>query len=360
MSIHFHRLTVKEIKKETPDCISVLFDVPEELKQEFQFTQGQSLTMRSVINGEDTRRTYSICSSPLDNQLRVAIKKVDGGLFSTFANEKLKSGDELEVMEPVGKFNTPLHPSHKKNYLAFAAGSGITPVLSIIKTTLQTEAQSNFTLVYGNKSRSSVIFFEELEGLKNKFIQRFNLIHILSREKTDASLNFGRITTGKLIELQKLIDYKTTDEFFICGPEEMIFCVKDFLENNGIDKKKIHFELFTSAGQKKQQATGGGKQAADSGPVSNISIKLDGRTFNFNLPLNSDTAILDAALQQGADLPYACKGGMCCTCKAKLIQGEVTMDVHWGLEEEEINEGFILTCQSHPKTGKVVVDFDIR
>lgn len=360
MSIHFHQLVVKEVKKETPDCVSVLFNVPDELKQQFQFTQGQSLTMRTALNGEEVRRTYSICSSPSDNQLKVAIKKVDAGLFSIFASEQLKRGDLLEVMEPVGKFNTPLHPSQKKNYLAFAAGSGITPVLSIIKTTLQTEPQSTFTLVYGNRSRSSVIFFEELEGLKNKYIERFNLIHILSREKTDADLNFGRITTNKLNELKKLVDYNTTNEFFICGPEEMIFCVKDFLESNGIDKKKIHFELFTSSIKGPQTADCKPQTTDNTEAQSNITIKLDGRNIDFNLPLNSDTSILDAALKQGADLPYACKGGMCCTCKAKLLKGEVIMDVHWGLEEEEINEGFILTCQSHPKTEKVIVDFDIR
>ena len=360
MSIHFYSLKVKEVKKETPDCISVLFEVPEELKPQFQFTQGQSLTMRTSINGEEVRRTYSICSSPLDNQLKVAVKKVDGGIFSIFANENLKSGDKLEVMQPVGKFYTELHSLHKKNYLAFAAGSGITPVLSLIKTTLQTEPQSTFTLIYGNRNRSSIIFFEELEGLKNKFIERFNLIHILSREKTDAALNFGRISIKKLIELEKLVDYKTTDEFFICGPEEMIFSVKDFLESAGIDKKKIHFELFTTAGHKKKLTVDSKQLTEEYGAKCEITIKLDGRSISFNLPLNSDTAILDAALKQGADLPYACKGGMCCTCKAKLQEGEVMMDVHWGLEDEEVEKGYILTCQSHPKTEKVVVDFDIK
>jgi ring-1,2-phenylacetyl-CoA epoxidase subunit PaaE len=360
MSIHFHKLAVKEVKKETPDCVSVLFDVPDELKQEFQFTQGQSLTMRTTINSEEVRRTYSICSSPLENQLKVAIKKVEGGLFSTFANEELKTGDVLDVMQPVGKFNTPLLSSSKKNYVAFAAGSGITPVLSLIKTTLQKEPQSSFTLVYGNRSRASVIFFEELEGLKNKYISRFNLIHILSRERTDAGLNFGRITGEKLQALAKLVEYKNTDEFFICGPEEMIFCVKDFLEGLGIDKKKIHFELFTSPGQKNKLAADSRQPAVDSGAQCSITIKLDGREINFNQPLSSDITILDAALKQGADLPYACKGGMCCTCKAKLVEGEVAMDVHWGLEEEEINEGFILTCQSHPRTETVIVDFDTR
>ena len=365
MSIHFHSLCIKEIRKETPGCVSVLFEVPAELKQAFQFTQGQSLTVKATINNKEVRRTYSICSSPFDNQLRVAIKKVEGGLFSSFANEQLKTGDMLDVMPPVGKFNTTLNAVNKKHYVAFAAGSGITPVISLIKTTLQTEAQSSFTLVYGNRNRSSIIFFEELEGLKNKYMHRFNLIHLLSRERTDASLNFGRITTEKLDDLSKLIDYNNTDEFFLCGPEEMIFCVKDYLITKGFDKKKIHFELFTVSGQKKM-AVGSPQDAAhkqladDTGAKCNITIKLDGRSINFNQPLSSDITVLDAALKQGADLPYACKGGMCCTCKAKLLEGEVNMDVHWGLEEDEINEGFILTCQSHPKTENVIIDFDAR
>lgn len=359
MSIHFHRLTVKDIKKETPECVSVLFDVPAELKKDFQFRQGQSLTMRTTINGEEVRRTYSICSSPLENQLKVAIKKVEGGLFSGFANEKLKKGDILDVMQPVGKFYTEVNPAQKKNYLAFAAGSGITPVLSLIKTTLATEPGSNFTLVYGNKNRGSIIFFEELEGLKNKYMERFNLIHVLSREKTDTAVNFGRINTEKLNDLGKLVEYAGTDEFFICGPEEMIFCIKDFLETKGIDKKKIHFELFTSPGQRTKPEVRDQK-SEETGPKCRVAVKVDGRSFDFDLPLTSDTTILDAALKQGADLPYACKGGMCCTCKAKLVEGEVMMDVHWGLEEEEVANGFILTCQSHPISEKVVVDFDVR
>jgi ring-1,2-phenylacetyl-CoA epoxidase subunit PaaE len=360
MSIHFHPLKIKEIRRETPECVSIAFDIPEELKESFRFTQGQSLTMRAHINSEEIRRTYSICSSPAENEWRVAIKKVEGGLFSSLANEQLKKGDVLEVMPPVGKFYTPLHPAQKKNYLAFAAGSGITPVLSLIKTTLAVEPQSSFTLVYGNRSRSSIIFFEELEGLKNKYIDRFHLIHILSRERTDTPLNSGRINAEKLNELSPLVNYKNIDEIFICGPEEMIFAVKDFLEKRSIDKKKIHFELFTTPGQK--QVSKSAKQAAktDAGPKSKITIKLDGRSIDFDLSLNSDTTLLDAALKQGADLPFACKGGVCCTCKAKLLEGEVSMDVHWGLEDEEVEQGYILTCQSHPKTERVVVDFDIK
>lgn len=361
MSIHFHPLSIKEIKQETTDCISVLFDVPPDLTTAFQFTQGQSLTMRAIINGQEVRRTYSICSSPLDKQLRVAIKKVEGGLFSTFANEQLKKSDILEVMSPVGRFYTTLDPANQKNYTAFAAGSGITPILSIIKTTLATEPNSSFTLVYGNKSRSSIIFFEELEALKNKYINRFNLIHLLSREKTDADINFGRITKEKCSQLfDKLINIKTTDEFFICGPEEMIFAVKDFLQASSVDEKKIHFELFTTPGQSNRINDVRSTQYDVSGSQSNITVKLDGRSFSFTIPTNGDTTILDAAMQQGADVPYACKGGVCCTCKAKLLEGEVSMDVHWGLEQEEIEKGYILTCQSHPKTENVVVDFDVK
>jgi ring-1,2-phenylacetyl-CoA epoxidase subunit PaaE len=360
MSIHFHSLKIKEVRRETPECISVEFEVPDQLKENFSFQQGQSLTMRMFLNGEEVRRTYSICSSPLDNELRVAIKKQEYGIFSKYANEKLKAGDVLEVMEPVGKFYTGLNPSNKKNYLAFAAGSGITPVISIIKTALQTEPESKFTLVYGNRSRTSIIFFEELEGLKDKFLERFNLIHILSRERTDAPINFGRIDTEKLVELNRLFDYSSFDDFFICGPEEMIFRVKEFLEQKNIDSKKIHFELFSTSGEKRKSGVRSRETVADVKAKSKITVKLDGRSFDFDLPLNSETVILDAALQQGADLPYACKGGMCCTCKAKLLEGEVEMDVHWGLEEEEVEKGYILTCQSHPKTEKVVVDFDIK
>ncbi|MBL0146965.1 MAG: phenylacetate-CoA oxygenase/reductase subunit PaaK [Chitinophagaceae bacterium] len=359
MSLHFYPLKVKAIKKETSDCVSIVFDVPQNLQSNFKYTQGQNLTLRKTINGEDVRRSYSICTAPHENEVKVAVKKVDGGLFSTFANNELQIGDILDVMPPTGKFYTALNINNKKNYLAIAAGSGITPILGIIKATLKTEPQSNFTLVYGNKNQQSIVFFEELEALKNMYINRFVFINILSRERLDTALNVGRINKEKLKELGKLIKYENIDEAFICGPEEMIFCSKDFLEEKGIDKKKIHFELFGTVRNKlaidKEQLTKEKTTVAK----SNITIKLDGRSFDFTLSYN-DENILDAALKQGADLPYACKGGMCCTCKAKLLQGEVTMDVSWGLEQEEIEQGFILTCQSHPKTEKVVVDFDVK
>jgi len=359
MAVHFHTLQVKEVKQETADCVSVSFNIPEELKAAFLFEQGQNITIKKEIDGEEVRRSYSICSSPYENELKVAVKKVDGGKFSNYANGQLQAGDELEVLPPTGKFNTKLDPANARQYLAIAAGSGITPVLSIIKTTLQTEPASRFTLVFGNRGRHSIIFFEELESLKNKYLDRFNLVNILSREKTDAPINSGRIDINKLTELNKLIDYKNTDDFFICGPEEMIFCVKEFLEASGIDKKKIHFELFTTPGQKQSTAAKTVSTQVDNGPQSQIIVKLDGRSFDFNLGFNGEN-ILDAALKQGADLPFACKGGVCCTCKAKLLQGEVDMEVNWGLEHEEVEQGFILTCQAHPTTEKVVIDFDIK
>lgn len=356
--LHFHTLSIKDIGRETADCVSIAFDVPTELQQTFQFQQGQNITIKAVIDGEELRRSYSICSAPHEGELRVAVKKVEQGKFSTYANEQLQVGDALEVMPPSGRFNTALDPQQKNHYLAFAAGSGITPIISIIKTTLHTEPNSQFTLVYGNRSRAGIIFFEALEALKNKYLQRFNFINVLSREKTDAPLSFGRIDTEKLQALGKLLNYTTMDEVFICGPEGMVFCVKDYLTDLGVDSKKIHFELFAAPGQKNNVAKSG--QAEKSGgPKSSITVQLDGRAFDFELGFDSES-ILDAALKQGADLPFACKGGVCCTCKAKLLQGEVEMEVNYGLEHEEVEQGFILTCQARPITEKIVVDFDIK
>lgn len=356
--LHFHALRVKEIAKETDDCVSIAFDVPNELQSAFQFQQGQNITVKTTINGAELRRSYSICSAPFEGELRVAVKKVEQGQFSTFANEQLQVGDVLEVMPPTGRFNTTLAPQQKKKYLAFAAGSGITPIISIIKTTLHTEPDSQFTLVYGNRSRASIVFFEALEALKNKYLQRFNFINVLSREKTDAPLSFGRIDTDKMQALGKLIDFATMDEVFICGPEGMVFCVKDYLSAQGIDSKKIHFELFAPPGQKTATEKTG-QDNKSSGPKSKVTVQLDGRSFDFELGFDSDS-ILDAAMKQGADLPFACKGGVCCTCKAKLLQGEVEMQVNYGLEHEEVEQGYILTCQARPITEKIVVDFDIK
>lgn len=361
MSIHFEKLQVAEVRMETADCVSVLFSVPEKLKETFRYKQGQYLTIRTKINGEEIRRSYSICSSPLENELRIAIKKMPDGVFSTYANDLLKKGDLLDVMPPIGKFYTELHPADSKEYVGFASGSGITPLISIIKTTLQTELASSFTLVYGNRNRQSIIFKEELEALKNRYMNRFRVIYILSGEKTDANINFGRIDTEKCrLLFDKYIAVKHTDAFFLCGPENMIFRVKEALESNGIDTKKIHFELFTIPGTGKEKlADKRQRTSVQDNKQSKITIKADGVSIDFDLGFDSD-AILDAAIKQGADLPYACKGGVCCTCRAKIVEGKVDMDVNYGLEPEEIEQGFILTCQSHPRTEKVVVDFDIK
>ncbi|MFT3682685.1 MAG: phenylacetate-CoA oxygenase/reductase subunit PaaK [Ferruginibacter sp.] len=356
MAVHFHQLAVKEIKKETADCVSVSFDVPAGLSKNFEFIPGQNITLKTVIDGEEIRRSYSICTAPHENDLRVAVKKVEGGKFSVYANELLQKGIMLDVLSPTGNFYTAIKEGQQKNYVAFAAGSGITPVISIIKTVLTTEPASSFTLVYSNQTRNSIIFFDELEGLKNKYLQRFQLIHILTREGTDNEISFGRINTEKLEMLSKLINYKQADEFFICGPQEMIFSIKDYLESTGIDKKKIHFELFATAAIKQKVIN---TAISPSAPAKSIvQVKLDGRIREFSM--HSESSILEEALKQGADLPFACKGGMCCTCKAKLLEGKVEMDVHWGLEDEEIEKGYILTCQSHPLTEKVVIDFDAR
>lgn len=358
MALHFHPLKIKNIKSETPDCVSIAFDIPVELQKEFAFKQGQSLTLRKTLDGEEIRRSYSICTSPFDNEVRVAVKKVEGGLFSTFANTLLQPGDTIDVMPPSGNFYTDLDPQNKKNYVALAAGSGITPILSIIKTTLITEPQSTFTLIFGNRNTSSIIFKEELEALKDKYIERFRLYHILSRERMDAEINYGRINGDKCFQLTKLIDLQAADEIFICGPEEMIFSVRDHLFEKGIDKKKVHFELFTTplrkAGSFKPQAVSEANKN-----TSKITVTLDGRSFDYDLDYNSNN-ILDAALAQGADLPFACKGGVCTTCKAKLIEGKIEMEVNYGLEPDEVEAGFILTCQAHPRTEKVVVDFDVK
>lgn len=358
--MHFHRLMVSEVRKETDECVVITFAVPEELKETFRFTQGQNLTFRKTLNGTELRRNYSVCTSPLENKLQVAVKKVEGGAFSTWANEKLKPGDELDVMPPSGKFYTPLHPQQAKNYLAFAAGSGITPLLSIIKTTLLTEPKSSFTLVYGNRTKGSIIFKEDLQYFKDRFIDRFRMYHILSREVSDVALNAGRIDKEKLeLLFSKVIDLHRTDEFFACGPEEMIFSVRDFLADKGVANSKIHFELFTVPGQK-QSAIGNRQSAMKAdGPVSKVSVKLDGVTFGFDLAYGGPS-ILDAALVQGADLPYACKGGVCTTCKAKVLRGEVRMDANWGLEPDEVEAGYVLTCQAHPVTDSVLVDFDAK
>lgn len=359
-SIKFYPLTVKEVRPETADCVSVSLQVPEHLKETFNFKPGQYLTFRTNIAGTEVRRSYSICTSPTDCDLRVAIKKVQDGKFSTWANEDLKAGDVLETMPPMGNF-TPKEPMTGKNYLAFVAGSGITPAFSIMKTALEQDNANTFTLVYGNRSRNSIIFREAIEALKNQHMLRTRVYHVLSREYMDIPLFSGRLSAGKCAEFcDKLIDLTEIDEIFLCGPEEMILSVRQQLLDMGTPSPKIHIELFTSPDQPKaKQEKWVSATGKETGPSSKVSITLDGATFEMNVPFNGET-ILDAALRAGADLPYACKGGVCCTCRARVTEGEVEMDVNYALEHDEIEKGFVLTCQAHPRTEKVFIDFDAR
>lgn len=358
MSAHFHPVKVKEVKKETEDCVSVAFEIPDELKKDFAYQPGQYVNVRAFIHGKEERRSFSLCSSPMNNEWRIAIKKVPGGIFSAYAMDQLKAGDTIDLMPPMGKFTIPLDPSHYNNYVAIAAGSGITPVISIIKSVLAIEQNSSISLVYGNRNRQSIIFLEELEAMKNKYMDRFNLIHILSREITDATINTGRIDAQKCDLLFGRSIELNADAFLICGPSDMIFCIRDYLVSRGIDEKKIHFELFTTPGI--EHAIIKQKPLVKLNELqSNVLIKIDGGSINFQLNFDGET-VLDAALQQGANVPYSCKSGVCTTCRAKLIEGSVEMEVNYGLEPEEVEKGFILTCQSHPTSGKVVIDFDAK
>lgn len=359
MTPKFHTLKVREVRRETSDCVSVSFAVPEDLQEQYEFLPGQYLTLKTNLAGEEVRRSYSICTSPLDHDLRVAVKQVEGGRFSTFANEKLEIGDTLDVMTPMGNFHPQLDPAHEKEYVAFAAGSGITPIMSIMKSVLAVEPKSRFTLFYGNRGADSVIFLETIEGLKNEHLGRVRVHHVLSREMTDSDLLTGRITKEKCATFcDKLLDINEIDEFFICGPLQMNEDVRDLLLERGIDRKHIHLELFTTGVQRNGKQQKVKKEPKNTPDIqAEIRITLDGNTFDFPLHAGGES-ILDAALKIGADLPFACKGGVCCTCRAKLVSGEVEMDVNYALEPDEVEAGYILTCQSHPKTGRVVVDFD--
>lgn len=359
--LKFYPLKVKEVRPETSDCVSVALEVPEELKEIFQFAPGQYLTFRRHVEGAELRRSYSICTAPHDGELRVAVKKVKGGKFSSFANAELKAGELLDVMPPMGRFSPRESEKTHKNYLAFAAGSGITPVMSIMKSVLEREPASTFTLVYGNRNRNTIIFREAIEALKNKYMQRLRLYHVLSREHMDVPLFNGRIDAEKCAAFcNTLVDISTVDEAFICGPEEMILSVREKLLELGMPQGHVHAELFSSPDQPREKHKQWMKEhEEDQGPKSKVSITLDGTTFDIELSYNGES-ILDAALAAGADLPYACKGGVCCTCRAKVLEGQVDMEVNYALEPDEVAKGFVLTCQSHPKTERVIIDFDAR
>lgn len=351
----FYSLKVKDLQKTTRDCTIVTLDVPADLEETFDFKQGQYLTLRADINGEDVRRSYSLCSSPIDKEWKVGVKQIPEGKFSTYANQTLKVGDSLDVMLPVGNFYVDVDPDSKRNYVAFAAGSGITPMVSIIKTHLAEEPSSTFKLFYTNKNVGSIILKEELEALKNIYMERLEIFYFLTKEYRNVELFNGRIDLEKLdIIFKTICDVEQIDHYFSCGPEQMILMVRDFLTDKGVDKGKIHFELFNTSGATAKKIE---IDPALKGKTSEVTILEGGKSFVFDVATGEDN-ILDAALKNNADLPFACKGGVCCTCRAKVVEGSVDMKINYALEEDEVAAGFVLTCQAVPTTEKVVVDFD--
>ena len=357
----FHPLVISNIRRETDSAVCVSFDVPAELKDTFTFIQGQYLTLQTEIEQEQVRRSYSICSGVDDGLLQVGIKEVEGGLFSTYANKELKVGDTIEVATPQGNFFTELDATQQKNYMCICAGSGITPILSIIKSVLSREPNSHVTLLFGNRNSNTVMFKEDLGFLKNCYLQRFQWLNILSAEEQDAEVLFGRLDNKKGGELQakKLIDIPSNDEFFLCGPESMISAVSRGLRGGGIEEANIHYELFFSSAEDAETVVQKHHQRAEkyAGEISVVSVKVAGRTVMFDLTKDGEN-ILDAAMNNGADLPFSCKGGVCATCKAKVVEGEVEMDINHSLSPQEVEDGMVLTCQAHPTSDKLVIDFD--
>lgn len=354
----FHALTVSDIERTTDDCSVVTLTVPKEKRSDFKFKQGQYLTLKTEINEAEVRRTYSLCSSPLEEKWSVAIKQIDGGLFSTFANNELQIGDQLEAMPPAGDFYVEVDPTKARNYIAFAAGSGITPILSIIKTHLSAEPKSTFQLFYVNRTVSSIILKEELEALKNVFLDRLEIFYFLTREHRNSPLFNGRIDQEKIQLLFRTIcAVNHVDHCFICGPKEMIFLVRDELEAAGLPSKNIHYELFY-AGDADDTSAKPAKPIADKSVGAAVTIIDGGKEFHLTMGKKHDN-ILDAALAAGADLPFACKGGVCSTCKCKVLEGSVEMKKNYALEEKEVANNFVLSCQAVPTSDQVKVDFDV-
>lgn len=354
----FHNIKVADIYKETKDSVVITFDVPDRLKGTFKFKQGQHLTLRKEINGQDVRRNYSLCSSPMDHEWKVAVKTISEGIFSNYAFNKLKKGDVLQVMPPHGEFYVESDTKASKNYIAFAAGSGITPIISIIKTHLNNEPKSTFKLFYLNRTVKTIIFKEEIEQLKSKFFNRFQVFYFLTKEQRDIPFLNGRFDKEKLSILTKtFIDIEDTAHAFICGPQDMIFLISDELQAAGLPKDKIHYELFFS-GSSEEENKHIAEVLEQRAEGTEVTIIDGGKEFHFVMDDDFDT-ILDGALAAGADLPFACKGGVCSTCKCKLIEGSVQMKVNYALEEKELKQNFVLSCQSVPTSKKVIVDFDV-
>jgi ring-1,2-phenylacetyl-CoA epoxidase subunit PaaE len=358
-STQFHALRVRAVQADTEDAVVVSFEVPEALRETFAFTQGQYLTLRNQnLGGQDLRRSYSICAGTAEADLRVGVRKVDSGPFSTWINEGLRAGDMVQVLPPQGRFFVPLEPAAGRHYLGIAGGSGITPILSIVKTVLASEPASRFTLIYGNRNQKSTMFKEEIEDLKNRYMTRLVLHHVFSREHTDSPLNSGRMTREKLAEFfDRLVDASQLDHVFVCGPFGINDEAEAALLAAGVPAERIHLERFgvppAVAAATPHQTRAGDASAA------RIVIVRDGLTREFGFSRN-DPSILDAAASAGLEVPFSCKSGVCSTCRAKVIEGEVRMDRNFALEKYELEAGFVLTCQAHPLTGRVVLSFDER
>jgi ring-1,2-phenylacetyl-CoA epoxidase subunit PaaE len=357
----FHSLRIREVRPETADAVSVSFEVPPELREHYRFTQGQFVTLKAHVNGEETRRSYSICVGVTDydrdGELRIGIKRVRGGRFSNFAFDTLQAGHFVDVMTPDGRFFTHLNAEQGKQYVAFVGGSGITPVLAIVKTTLDVEPRSTFVLIYGNRSVDAIMFAEELEDLKNRYMNRFILYHVLSDDMQDVELFNGVLDQAKCAAfLDTLVPAQDIDEAFICGPGPMMDAAEAALKAAGIAESKIHVERF---GTPLPQAGAPVVEITDETPAAELEIVLDGNRRKLRLPYEG-ASLLDVGLHAGLALPYACKGGVCCTCRAKVLEGEVKMDKNYTLEAQEIRDGFVLTCQCHPVSERVVVSFDER
>lgn len=349
------KLKIKNKRLETKDCVSLSFDIPAEYTERFNYNPGQYLTLCADYLGAEIRRSYSICSAPHESELRVAIKRVEDGIFSSKIIDTLHPGDIIEVLTPEGRFTTEINSNQSKQYLFIAAGSGITPILSLIKSILHEESNSNVNLLYGNQYQEDIIFKEELLALKNIYLQRLSIHFILSKEFTEEENFYGRIDANKIKLFHNILyDLHQIDHVFICGPEAMIIEINHTLHEMSVPHSKIHVELFGTAPSTPKKPS---PKKEDLGKTAQVSLKLNGRTVQFGMAYNEES-ILDAALQNKLPLPYACKGGVCCTCKAKLIEGKVEMMVNYGLEPEEIAANYILTCQAFPITEKVIVDYD--
>ncbi|MFL6098890.1 MAG: 1,2-phenylacetyl-CoA epoxidase subunit PaaE [Actinomycetales bacterium] len=358
--VRWHELTVASVQPLTEDAVAVTFDVPDDLAAEFAFAAGQHLTLRHDLGGLDVRRSYSICVTPAwardHRQLRVGVKHLGGGAFSTWVLEELRPGDRLQVMAPQGHFTCSAQPGAGRHHVAVAAGSGITPVLSLLTDALEQEPDSRATLLYGNRRTSSIMFLEELEDLKNRFPARFHLIHVLSREAQDVELFSGRLEPeriGRILDLMLPVD--TVDEWYLCGPFEMVTGARELLSERGVESGHVHLELF-HVGDEPPPARSEEDRAADT-VAATVTVNLDGRTTRFEMSSRAET-ILNATLRARPDAPYACTGGVCGTCRARLVTGEVRMDRNYALEPEELARGLVLACQSHPVTDEVELDYD--